>query len=354
MYYSSEKYDYEKTVWSSALAGGRVNYHPIYPSRGKKANMHLDLLRGGLMQAESRVRLLNFISQSPLCCPVAVVFGHACTMNWAGPSYDDVGMELVARLWKEGIPTDLIPSSEIGNKALIIDQEGWVRYGKQKYAAVILYHPEFERSGISDFFNKAAQGQTSLFRIGDWSQDFDSKYFDGNKALPEKMVAVSDIKQVVANTKAILAQRRIALQSPAIESVSNKFGHPFVSPPTTGHCRLIDGTYIEVAGTKDVCGDPVRSTIKVQGHSVTFDAIGLAAVRLDPQGQVQAIAAGGLKSFKTSRFRIDLDKRTDLALWKNNKGGMGRCCARIRRRYPVTIAPDYPQLVKDEASCYPS
>ncbi|MBK9389237.1 MAG: hypothetical protein IPN68_03255 [Bacteroidetes bacterium] len=154
MYYSSDKADYEKVVWSSVLGGGRINYHPIYPSHDKKKDTHLELLRGNLMQAESRVRLLNYISQSPLNCQVAVIFGHACTMNWAGPLYDDVGMDLVNRLWQEGIPADLIPSSEIENKSLVVDEEGWIRYGKQRYSAVVLYHPEFERSTTADFLTK--------------------------------------------------------------------------------------------------------------------------------------------------------------------------------------------------------
>ncbi|MGV8137322.1 MAG: hypothetical protein AB2L20_19070 [Mangrovibacterium sp.] len=320
MFYSSEKSDYEKAVWSSALAAGRINYHPVYPSKDRKVNMHLSLLQGDLMQAENRVRLLNFISKSPLDCPVAVVFGHSCTMNWAGPAYDDVGMKLVERLWKEGIPTDLIPSTEIGNKSLVVDKEGWVRYGKQKYAAVILYHPEYERSTTADFFNQAAPGESKLFRTGDWTKDFETKDFDGNKSLPESMNQLTDIDQLLAQIKLELKKNKIKLQTPAIESADEKFGHPFVSPPTTGFCRLVDGTYIQVAGTNNVAGDPICSTVKIQGHPVTFDAIGLAAVKLDRSGQPEAIAAGGLKFFKAGHMKINLDQRVDLALWKNSGG----------------------------------
>ena len=320
MFYSSEKSDYEKAVWSFALAGGRINYHPIYPAKDRKVNMHLSLLQGELMQAESRVRMLNFITKSPLDCPVAVVFGHSCTMNWAGPAYDDVGMKLVESLWKAGIPTDLIPSTEIGNKSLVIDQEGYIRYGKQKYTAVILYHPEFERSTTADFFIQAAQGQTKLFRVGNWTKDFNATHFDGDKILPVSMVQVNDIEQVLVQIKTDLKNRKIELQTPAVESAPEKFGHPFVSPPTTGFCRLIDGTYIQVAGTNTVSGDPIRSTVKVQGYPVTFDATGLAAVRLDHDGQPEAIVAGGMKSFRAGNMKINLDRRIDLALLKDKQG----------------------------------
>ncbi|MFH1742245.1 MAG: hypothetical protein ABIH23_24840, partial [bacterium] len=89
MYYSDKKSDYEKHVWTHALAGGRINYHPLWPREGTLLESSSELLRGKLMQADCRVRLLNFITQTPLDCPVAVIFGHACAMNWAGPAYND-------------------------------------------------------------------------------------------------------------------------------------------------------------------------------------------------------------------------------------------------------------------------
>jgi hypothetical protein len=320
MYYSSLRTDYEQSVWTFALAGGRINYHPIYPSNQSGIENHLQLLQGDLMRAESRVRLLNYISQSSLNCPVAVVFGHACTMNWAGPYYDDVGMELTEKLWIEGIPADLIPSSEIQNKNLLIDQEGWIRYGTQRYAVVVLYHPEYEKSSTAEFFHKAATGHTALYRMGDWTKDFNAEYFNGNKSLPEKMIEVNDITQIISGIKNVLKKWQIEFQTPAAESPGKKFDHVFVTPPTAGYCHLIDGTYIQVAGSKNVSGDSIRSKIKVRGYNVSFDAIGLFAVRLDENGHLQAMAAGGLKSFKTNDFSIQLDERLDMALWKNNEG----------------------------------
>ncbi|NMB70627.1 MAG: hypothetical protein GYA22_00565 [Bacteroidales bacterium] len=320
MFYSTSRSAYEYSIWSYALAGGRINYHPLYPSDLKGIEKHLGLLKGELMQAESRVRLLNFISRSPLNCPVAVVFGHACTMNWATPLYDDVGMDLVNRFWLEGIPADLIPASEIENGNLIVDRDGFVRYGAQRYAAVILYHPEFERSSTADFFNKVAQDKTSLFRVGDWTLDFNAKKFDGNKALPRTVFVSSNIEQMLSEVKKILHNKNIELQTPAIETSLHEFGHTVVSPPAAGYCHLLDGTYIRVAGAHNTSGDPIRSKIKIRDQAVYFDALGLAAVRLDEKGRVEALAAGGLRSFRSGSLKIGLDKRMDLALWKNGQG----------------------------------
>ncbi len=337
MYYSAKRSDYEKSVWSAVLGGGRLNYHPAYPADMKEIDKHLELFRGDLMLAESRVGLLNYITQSPLNCPVAVVFGHACTMNWAGPSYDDVGMELVDRLWKEGIPTDLIPSSEIKNNSLTVDDQGWVRYGSQKYAAVILYHPEFEWIVMIDFFNQAAKGRTKLFRIGHWTKDFDGHFIEGDKLLPGNMLEVTKNEQVLAYLKKLLSVQKIKNQTPAIEGAPEHFAYSFVTPPTTGYCHLIDGTYIQVAGTHNVGGDLIRSTVKINGENVTFDAIGVVAVRLDKKGAVEAMAAGGLKLFKRGNLKIELNERIDLALRKDNQGNWSGVVQGLQGEVPLEL-----------------
>ena len=89
-----------------------------------------------------------------------------------------------------------------------------------------------------------------------------------------------------------------------------------MAPKASGRCRLIDGTVIVASGQKDVMGDPIKKTIKVRGRDVSFDAVGVAAVRLDENGKVEAIAAGALKSFKTDSMTIDLPVRMDVALFK--------------------------------------
>ena len=67
-------------------------------------------------------------------------------------------------------------------------------------------------------------------------------------------------------------------------------------------------------------GDPIQNTFEINGHHVTFDAIGIAAVRLTKKGQLEAIAAGGLKSFQGGGLEIILPDRVDVALWKDDSG----------------------------------
>ncbi len=312
MYY---KQDLPYQIWSSALAGGRIDYLPFQ-----------SMFSNDIMRAENRIRLLNYISKSPLNCPVAVIFGHASTMNWAGPYYDDVGMQLIDSLWKVGYTADLIPTSEIENGSLQVDSGGYITYGDQQYTAAVLYHPEFEKNSTAVFFSKADKGKTTMFRIGNWTKDFNGSPVNGNDLLPESMITSANISNAFNKITELLKIQKIPVQTPATGVIDNTyfglrdFNHSSCSPATTGFCRLIDGTIIQIAGTKDISGDTIRSTVNIHGYDVSTDAIGVAAVRLDEKGELQALAAGSLKLFKAGDFEIRLDKRLDIVLWINKNG----------------------------------
>ena len=312
MYY---KEDLATQMWSSALAGGRINYLPFQSLFDEK-----------LMRAESRIRLLNYISKSPLNCPVAVIFGHPCTMNWAGPHYNDIGMQLVDSLWHKGYPADLIPTSEIENGSLYIDSEGYISYGKQRYTAVVLYHPEFEKKSTARFFSKADNGKTVLFRIGDWTYDFNGSPVNGNDLLPVSMKVSHHVDDIITELVKVMQEKSVIPQSPATNVIDNTyfnlrdFNHSSCSPPVTGFSHLMDGTVIHISGNDDVRGDTLKLNFNIDNFIVSMDAIGVTAVRLDEKGGLQALAAGSLKSFETGDFKIQLDERLDVALWINAEG----------------------------------
>jgi hypothetical protein len=288
MFYDRQVSAYDRSVWSHALAGGRINYHPVYPLPGPKRSSQELLLQGGLTRADCRVRLLNFITQSPIDCPVAVVFGHACAMNWAGPAYDDVGLGLTNRLWQAGFYADLIPSSEITGGSLKVGPDGAVRYGPQRYAAVVLYHPEFEQPATAEFFRRAGGGRTALFRVGGWSKDFDGRPFDGQAALPTAMAEV-EATGCADRLIAHLREHGIVPQEPAVDTIG--WDQRSAVPPAMGRCHLLDGTQIALAGEKEVTGDPIRTTLAVGKHKATFDCPGVAALRLAEDGSLDAMPA---------------------------------------------------------------
>ena len=243
-------------------------------------------------------------------------------MNWASSTYEDVGMGLSDAFWKAGYYADLIPSSEFAEGVLRIGDDGFIHFGKQRYSAVVLYHPEFENPAVAEFFRAAANGGTFLAYMGAWKKDFDGNPFDGKTNLPKNMILFNDITTCADATIAELKKRRIDPQTPATVTFPKwvGMGGTSMALPSKGRSRLIDGTVLLIAGEDCVHGDPIRETVEVKGHAVRFDAVGVAAVRLNDSGELVAMAAGGLKSFQGGGININLDTRIDLAIWKDKAG----------------------------------
>jgi hypothetical protein len=140
------------------------------------------------------------------------------------------------------------------------------------------------------------------------------------------MIDSIDRNKLRANILALLERKNIVKQTPATLVLDNTFfglrdfESKSYAPPTTGHSHLIDGTVIQVAADSDISGDPILMEMPILGRSVSIDALGVAAVRLDKTGRLEALAAGGLKHFKVGDFEISLDQRTDFALWLDGQG----------------------------------
>ena len=321
-YYAPTMEPYYRNIWRYALAGGRQVYHPPFggPPRDETPLQRYErLLSPEIMRAECRVRMLNFISHAPIDSPVAVIFGHASLMNWAGPAYDQSGIDVATEIWKAGYPVDMIPTSEIADGSLKISADGAVQYGPQRYRAVVLVHPEFEPAATGAFFSRVNPEQTMLTRLGDWTCDFDAQPLDGPAPLPAAMAEVADAVAAVRRVVTHLQTTHVSTQAP-LASSAPWGGSSQNLPGLSGRCRLIDGTWIQIAAEKDLQGDPIRGRCQFEGGSVDVDAVGLLAVRFDSEGQLAALAAGSLKHLDGGGLSIDLEQPVDLALWRDGDG----------------------------------
>jgi hypothetical protein len=318
MYYSDSLKTYEEDLWRHALGGGRMNFHPLWPHPFEK--LSTSLLEGELLAADSRVRLLNYVSAAPLDCPVAIVFGHPSALNWSGSGLADVGLGMANALWKEGYYADVIPSSEVQGGSLRVSADGRLQYGSQQYRAAVLFHPEGERLGVSRLFQKLVRrGRTATFQVGEWTLDFEGKPIGASAGSPftARHLEPQDVVQEILallRVEGVEPQTRCTLRGVAGFSES-------MMPLPVGRCHLVDGTVILASGAKAVQGDPIRETLSVNGYRVFFDAVGVAALRMNKRGEVEAMAAGGLKSFQAGTFSLDLPERVDVALWREGRGG---------------------------------
>jgi len=324
-FYSKSMEEYHRNIWRYALAGGRQIYHPPIPaggfgsSRDRKSALERygRLVTPEIMQSDCKIRMLNFISKAPIDSPVAVVFGHTSLMNWAGPCYDRSGEDVATKVWKDGFPVDMIPTSEIANGSLTVASDGAIQYGPQRYRAVVLVHPQFETPATAKFFSQVNPQQTMLLRLGAWTQDFDAEPIEGNSLLPAHMLEVADTEAAVARIVEHLRSSRVPPQAP-LTSNAMWGSHAQALPGMAGRCRLIDGTWIQIAAEKNLLGDHLKGPLQFDGNTVDVDTIGLLAVRFDKDGKLEALAASGLKSLHGGGLSVELENRIDLALWQDD------------------------------------
>ena len=134
-----------------------------------------------------------------------------------------------------------------------------------------------------------------------------------------------------------LSKQNVSPQVPATFEQKG-YDHLSYSPPTEGFCRLIDGTIIWAAGTQNVGGDPFQRTIEIGENTVFFNAVGIAAVRLGPRGEILALAAGGLRDFVSEQLEIHLEDNIDVALWREESGKFRGVIQGHRGFLPATLS----------------
>jgi hypothetical protein len=292
-FYAGDAAPYAAEVWRNARAGGRVNFHPLYGARSGQSRQAL--LQSPAMKAENRVRLLNFITEAPLDCPVAVVFGHAAALNWVGRHFGDLGVEFAEDLWDRGIPTDVIPSTEIESGALKIAADGSVVFGTQRYRALIFVNPDYEPAGTFAFLRRVAASKTTLFIRGRAETGWDGdRLAEGETNVP-------------------------GAHADPTPSLIAEFLWKWHTPRRTmplDLAKLTDGTCILARGDKDPAGDEIQEDFTCGQTPVHVEATGVIGIRMGQSGELQALAASSLRRVDAGNFHLKLSSPADLALWR--------------------------------------
>ena len=282
-------------VWTYAICGGRQVYHGLYgnaqemkkynerPWEESRVRTTTDLLAPGNVTAQARVRLPNLISRAQVDSPVAFVFGHERLVDWSGKGWNDHGEWKILALMSQGWWCDAYPASECGLGTLTVDGDGYLRVGQQRYLAVMLHNLS---DGEKRAFDAIMNGRTLKTRI-----------FGGNEG---------------AAVRAYLQQAGAVRQPP----VKGKTRAGYVYPEPDGTLRLIDGTAIRIRADWDhPRGLPIAETLESNGAKFAVAAEGLCAVRAE-NGQLAALAAGGLTRVDGPGLALTLDQPEDVVLLK--------------------------------------
>ncbi len=282
-------------VWTYALCGGRQVYHGLYgspkemekyaslPWDERRRRTNVALLAPGNVTAQSRVRLPNLVTRAQVDSPVAYVFGHERLVDWSGDGWNDHGKRNILKLMAQGWWCDAYPASECGLGTFAVDGDGYLRVGSQRYLAVMLHNLSAGEKGA---FDAAVKGCALKTRV-----------FGGD-----------EVEAVGA-----YLQQAGAVRQPRVKD-GTRAGHAYPEPD--GTLRLVDGTAIRIRADWDhPCGLPIAETVESNGVKAELEAEGLAAVRAE-NGQVVALAAGGLRRVAGPGLALALDRPEDVALLK--------------------------------------
>jgi hypothetical protein len=278
------------------MGGGRQVYHGLYSGNPKEMKKYIDmpweerrvrtatdLLAPGNVTAQTRVRLPNLITRAQVDSPVAYVFGHERLVDWSGDGWNDHGKWKILALMSQGWWCDAYPASECGLGTFTVDGDGYLRVGQQRYIAVMLHNLS---AGERRAFDAVVKGRALKTRIFGGDED----------------KAVADYLQQAG-----------AVRQPSVKG-GTKAGSMYPEPD--GTLRLIDGTAIRIRADWDhPCGLPIAETVESNGVKVELVAEGLAAVRA-ANGQVTALAAGGLTRVQGPGLSLALERPEDVVLLK--------------------------------------
>lgn len=303
MFYAPTLEPYLREIAAAARAGGRVNFHPPYP-RQDWDYARLGIFSEPILDAMCLHRLLGFISDAPLACPAAVVFGHEAAANWGEPAWGDTGQTLAEELWLRGIGADMIPTSEVDGGHLRLDGDGRVRYGPQGYELLVLYRPEFCGPEVRRLVDRALlAGATEIVQIGDWTRGP-----NGHPLPPEEVrrgVGLASLESVL--------ERLPRTVGPAVRA--SEWGGFVVLPEPGGASQLLDGTLVFTGGEGMWCS-------AAGGGAQGVEANRFAAFRMDASGQLVALC-GRVRRAKWPNLQLHFRSAIDLALWHDAEGWHG-------------------------------
>ncbi len=269
--------------------------------------------------------MLNLVSNAQIDSPVAVVFGRFAASNPLRPEYKTVGCDICDRFSTRGYPADLIPIDEMSSRSpdgkprWSVD-DGFLRYGAQKYQVVVL---NGESEAEKDDYD-------ALRRLADSAGECKTKIVS---ILPQ---ATDEEKTaLVGEIAATLKERGIIAQTPWVSDdyVFSSDVEKSSRPARKSVSRFLDGLVLWIAAEESDFGDPIvlnDEIVPLKGgkssQPVSVEANGVFAARFDENGNLTALVASELKSFQIGDFGVALsddeigDDPVDVAVWKDEKG----------------------------------
>ncbi len=297
-------------IWTKALTdlryGIRTHYHAANDVQGWGVSIDDPAALTKINKVENAARLLNHFNPPFPQIRLLVVYGMEAMYNWY-PDLSRRGMYDIndklemekksVALWQKGYLNASVPTDLIEDGRLHLNAAGKPELNGYTFDAVILLNPQYAKPATTRFFQAYVQKGGRLLLEGNATHDFMGK-------------------DITATWKQIAGKATVIGYS--LENVA-RLG----IPPN----KLEDGVMNEegsftFTNTASLESDqPAVFRFEYKGNLYTGQYKGLAAVKLDANGNLQKLAATGFSYLqKNGKEIFQLTKEADVFVQKGKEG----------------------------------
>lgn len=288
---------YFAETWRNARYGGRTHYHG-YECPNEEVVLELKG-QGMLEQIEETEKAIAEVEELQAGQPdsrILVVFGMQAVSNWvmnqpglemwstSSPTQDRV-LELSLGLFEAGHLHDLVPSTEIENGSVRIEN-GRLCYGDgHAYDALIFLFPENVSAKVWSFLQDYRARGGRIAGCGkltclDGGQDVRAAFDEWAGTLDSWWAELADVSALVEAL--VETVRRWGLR------VDNfKQG-----------CMFTDGSAVFTASGPASVGNPLDIAERVNGHLVEFKGKDYLVIKLTAEGDLERLCSGECESLR--------------------------------------------------------
>jgi hypothetical protein len=293
MYYNNSL----KRIWTKALYdlrfGIRTHYHAANDGHRWGVSIEEPAALGKINPVENAARLLNRFNPPFPQIKLLVVYGMEALFNWY-PNKEDRGLydvndklgmeEKSIELWKNGYLNAAIPTDVIEDGRLKLNADGKPVLHGYTFDAVIFLDPQYSKESTTKFF-----------------QQYVNK---GGKLLVEGNVTSDYYGNDITNTWKKIENKAVA----TFFSLDN------IKKLGVSKNNLVDGV--------PDGGGAYTFTFLFKDHGNSFSGSykGMAAIKVDPEGNLQKLAATGFSSlYKNGKEILYLSKPADIFIAVQNE-----------------------------------
>ncbi len=281
MFYDSSVHALQHEALLDASFNSRVHYHAYNDDNNRwGADLRNPKILSQISLVENKVRLLNQFDGPEPDMHVLVIFGFPALTTWypkasARNAYDLNGdlhiEEKAVQLWNKGYLCALIPSDKVDEGAVTINGPKDIVYGGHHFNQVVYLYPQYAKQKNLLFLEALANAKANVIIEGEATRDFNGA------DITERFNQIR--KQAAPMTLETASLEQLGVFKNDIE----------------GGCRLVDGSVL-IVNEKAVLGNQeVVLHCTISGKTYFVTCTGLLAIKVDNQGQIEKLAASGLR-----------------------------------------------------------